>query len=142
MGFLRDNELLKASASKGALSDLNDKALLNFYDASNVFELLINPILFSSAKSEEKLLLIFKVLKLVEASKENVSFNNVLLMVWYMLRTALFYANFEDIHRRIEQILGRKTSIIVNATIETKHDKSSVDGTEWDVTYMLNTWLT
>jgi len=53
-----------------------------------------------------------------------------------MLKSALFYANFEGIHRRIELSLGRRTSMIVDATI------SYENSTKWDVTSVLNTWLT
>lgn len=142
--FLKKFGLMKnqSGSVKSKLSDLNKGNLLNPNDTSNIFELLINPVVFSNAESEEKLLLIFNVLKLVEASPTHVSFNNVLLMVWYMLKTALFYSNFEDIHRRIGQILERKTSMIVNATIESRDGETSGNADEWDVTYMLNTWLT
>lgn len=142
--FLKKHELMKniSGSVESKLSKLNKGNLLNPYDTSNIFELLINPVVFSSAKSEEKLLLIFNVLKLVEASPTHVSFNNVLLMVWFLCKSALFYSNFEDIHRRIEQILGRKTSMIVNATIESKDSEKSINAVEWDVTYLLNTWLT
>lgn len=74
-------------------------------------------------------------------------------MVWYMLKTALFYSNFEDIHRKIEQLLGRRTSHIIEATITSYNSGEKQQGSDpssqnyqnldkYDLTFLLNTWMT
>jgi hypothetical protein len=131
-GFIQDGH-------KGQFEQISPKNLFTNDDSlMNIFEFLVNPVIFSNALCEDKLLLVFEILKTLEKNNHNmITMSSLILTIWYMFNVALFYSNFEDIHRRIESTLGRRTSLIHSAKIF-----SQGSTIEYDITYMMNTWLT